>query len=521
MFNFGFSYIGIVYLLMMFVPNIVWMKRKPENYDAYSQKENKVLLAFERIGELLVCACVLLFSDFNIRWTYWIVWLIASFVFMFLYEMYWIRYFKSERTIRDFYGSFAGVPVAGATLPVLAFFLLGIYGSNIFLIISTVILGIGHIGIHLNHRDEVCGKKQKNKLKLSIRILKWVTASFLVVIFSFISFIIGYRNIRYFTHFKMTKNGTDEGIYIPLCGQEQYVLVRGMNNKNPVILYLHGGPSSPDSYVTYGFTDYLIENYTVVAWDERGCGRTYFRNIGNDIYNETATFEQAKEDLDALVDYICDRFGQKKVILMGHSYGTVLGSEYAIEHPDKVSAYIGVAQVVSLEKSDIYSFEDALKKATDVGDDTKEMRDAFEKYRTGKRLEDLMSLRAAISGYHPVEVSDKATLFAITSPYFGMDDFRWFLKQLGSLENYYELNRQLYDYTFGFDAYNNGLEYGMPTYFISGSCDWICPVDSVKEYANAVLSPDKDFVIIDGCGHNVQFSAPEEFAKNLILLLNN
>ena len=73
---------------------------------------------------------------------------------MMLYEVYWIRYFKSEKTMKDMYSSIIGVPVAGATLPVLAFLLLGIYGKNLPLIISTVVLGIGHIGIHINHKNE-------------------------------------------------------------------------------------------------------------------------------------------------------------------------------------------------------------------------------------------------------------------------------------------------------------------------------------------------------------------------------
>lgn len=72
-----------------------------------------------------------------------------------LYEVYWIRYFKSEKTMQDFYSSLLGVPAAGATLPVLAFLLLGIYGKNIFMAIAVIILGIDHIGIHLNHRKEV------------------------------------------------------------------------------------------------------------------------------------------------------------------------------------------------------------------------------------------------------------------------------------------------------------------------------------------------------------------------------
>jgi hypothetical protein len=71
------------------------------------------------------------------------------------YEVFWTRYFRSEKTMKDFYSSILGIPVAGATLPVLAFLLLAIYGKNIILGIAVVILGIGHIGIHLMHRREI------------------------------------------------------------------------------------------------------------------------------------------------------------------------------------------------------------------------------------------------------------------------------------------------------------------------------------------------------------------------------
>ena len=154
--NFGFSYIGLVFLLMLMIPNIIWSKNKPENYDKYVKNENKVLLVFERLGEILVTCFSLIFSDFNINTlSIWTIILLISFMFMILYEIYWIRYFKSNKTMKDFYSSLLGVPVAGASLPVLAFLLLGIYGKNIFLIISTILLGIGHIGIHLNHEKEL------------------------------------------------------------------------------------------------------------------------------------------------------------------------------------------------------------------------------------------------------------------------------------------------------------------------------------------------------------------------------
>lgn len=152
----GFSYIGLIFLLMLMIPNIIWAKNKPENYDNYVKNENKILNMLERTGEAAVTCCSLIFTDFNIRKiSPWIAVLLSAFVLMLLYEIYWLRYFKSNKTMKDMYSNLLGIPVAGATLPVAAFLLLGIYGKNIFLIISTVILGIGHIGIHLNHRKEL------------------------------------------------------------------------------------------------------------------------------------------------------------------------------------------------------------------------------------------------------------------------------------------------------------------------------------------------------------------------------
>ena len=153
--HFGFSYVGLVFFVMLMLPNLIWTKYQPKDYEKYVVNENKVLLMFERIGEVLVTCVALIFSDFNIRpWSPWSWWLVISFVLMVLYEIYWIRYFKSERTMKDFYSSILGIPVAGATLPVLAFLLLAVYGRNIILGIAVVILGIGHIGIHWMHKKE-------------------------------------------------------------------------------------------------------------------------------------------------------------------------------------------------------------------------------------------------------------------------------------------------------------------------------------------------------------------------------
>jgi len=146
----GFSYVGLIYLLMLWIPNTIWSKNKPIDYN--TTQENKILLLFERVGQVCCTCSILIFSDFNIApFSAWSWWLIASFFLMILYEISWIRYFIHEHTEENFYRSFCGIPVPGASLPVMAFLLLGIYGKVIWLTASAIIIGIGHIGIHIQH----------------------------------------------------------------------------------------------------------------------------------------------------------------------------------------------------------------------------------------------------------------------------------------------------------------------------------------------------------------------------------
>lgn len=153
--KFGFSYVGLIFLAMLMVPNLIWAKNQPKDYEKYAANENKLLLGLERTGEVLVSGMALIFRDLNLRsWTSWSWWLVGAFLLMILYEIYWIRYFKSEKTMKDMYSSILGVPVAGATLPVAAFMLLAVYGKNPLMAAAVIILGVGHIGIHLMHRRE-------------------------------------------------------------------------------------------------------------------------------------------------------------------------------------------------------------------------------------------------------------------------------------------------------------------------------------------------------------------------------
>lgn len=158
----GFSYMGLIFLMMLFVPNLLWTRNKPKDYDQYAGNERKVFVLLERIGEAAVTCLALIFSDFNLQApSVWTVWLLLACLLMALYEVFWIRYFRSEKTMRDFYRSLLGIPVAGASLPVMGFFCLSVYGRNVFLMIAVILLAIGHIGIHLDHRKEI--EKERNQ----------------------------------------------------------------------------------------------------------------------------------------------------------------------------------------------------------------------------------------------------------------------------------------------------------------------------------------------------------------------
>ena len=517
----GFSYIGLIWLVMLFVPNFIWMKNKPKDYEEYAKKENKVLLAFERVGQFIVTPAALIFSNFNIhKFTFWSVVLLISFICMVIYEIFWIRYFRSEKTMKDFYRNMFGIAVPGASLPVVAFFLLGIYGGNIIMILGSVILGIGHIGIHIAHRNEVWGKKPKKKLpvRIILGILKAVVILLLVVVFGFFIYAITGRNINEIRRAFAFKDGINEELYVPLKNGDGFVRLIGKDQNNPVILSLHGGPGEPAGYADYLCFDGLTDEYTIAIWDESGCGRSYYRNKekGN---TTLPTPQSQQEDIDSLVDYLCGRFNQDKVVIMGHSYGTVLGSTYVSAHPEKVTAFISIGQVVSFKNfaSEHYAYEDALAQAKAKGDDTTELEKVYKAFCDDPNVVNMQPLRQATSRYHQ-ETVPQAFSYAdfVCSPYLGVDDVRWTLFEYSMMlgnPGFEASQGELLADLMGFDINEHYKSYEVPVMYISGSADWTCPWTMVKEYYESIEAPKKAMYIMEGCGHAPQNQLPDDLVS--------
>ena len=148
-----FSPLGALFLLALLAPNLIWTRRKPQGYEP--SREDRRLTLLERIGQVWVTCGALVSPGIRLGpWSGWSWWLAGAAALMALYEGWWVRYFLSSRTMADFTAGLLGVPVAGASLPVAAFFLLGVYGRAWWMLPGVLVLGIGHIGVHLEHRRE-------------------------------------------------------------------------------------------------------------------------------------------------------------------------------------------------------------------------------------------------------------------------------------------------------------------------------------------------------------------------------
>jgi pimeloyl-ACP methyl ester carboxylesterase len=325
-----------------------------------------------------------------------------------------------------------------------------------------------------------------------------------------------------------TKNGIQESIYVKIGGIEQYLQIRGKDKDNPVIVFLHGGPASPMSFVSYYYETELEADYTFINWDQRGCGRTYYKNPGMSMKNELSA-DILINDLDELVEYIKERFGAEKVIIMGHSWGTVLGTLYAKQHPEKVSAYIGVSQVVDFKEGKLLAANRAIELQAGKGNRkaAERLTTILNKFTETKSCEDLdiknfVKLINLTLKYIPYKgaISPLKTMWlGLSSPDTAINDIRWFLF-LSDFRQYFAMERPLMEEMFfNFKLKEQG-DFEVPMYFISGENDWITPCKMVEEYIASTPTPDK-ILTVKNAGHSPFMDNPKDFAEAVKSALEN
>ena len=157
-------------------------------------------------------------------------------------------------------------------------------------------------------------------------------------------------------------SGIQESYKTKIGGIDQWINVRGQDHANPVILFIHGGPASPLTPIIWQFQRSLEEYFTVVNYDQRGSGKTY-REVDPDSIGDTIHIPRYVDDAIEIAEYVRKRYHKSKVILMGHSWGTVIGMNAALKRPDLFYAYVGIGQVINSRDNERLSFDYGLTQA--------------------------------------------------------------------------------------------------------------------------------------------------------------
>lgn len=257
------------------------------------------------------------------------------------------------------------------------------------------------------------------------KVLKFVLlGSLAVILLLSLARVVVQANIKS-THRIATANGIDEEIVVDIGGIKQYLYLRGQDKDNPIILVLHGGPGSPMTPLTYAYQGGLESDYTVVNWDQRHVGKTYFLNDAQQVY-DTLSMDRMVEDVREIVSYLSDRFDQHKVVILGHSWGSALGTTFVLKYPELVSAYVGVGQVINPAEGDILAFEAAKAAAYQAGN-TKDIQ-TFEGL-TGYLINDsnfsknsFIAARKLTSKYLSPTPPDRSLQLLLLSPYYSLKE---------------------------------------------------------------------------------------------------
>jgi pimeloyl-ACP methyl ester carboxylesterase len=307
----------------------------------------------------------------------------------------------------------------------------------------------------------------------------------------------------------ISPNGIDEGSYVRVGGIEQWITIRGEDRNNPALLFLHGGPgdvTSPWGYA--GFRNWL-KYFTVVQWDQRGAGRTLGRNGAGSA--STITPDQMIRDGIELSELLKKRLHKDKIVLVGHSWGSVLGFFMVKERPELFYGFVGTGQVAAdfartsavaytalVERASRERNSRAIRELKEVGPPPyKDGRGFAVQHKWANLFERADVFLASAIG------------FALTAPGYTIADINnWFEGQKVSGEHlvpyFDELDRKLL-----------GSELAVPVFVIQGAEDYTTPISLAKTYVDSLHAPRKALVTIEGAGHFAVFTKQDDFLKEL------
>ncbi len=305
-------------------------------------------------------------------------------------------------------------------------------------------------------------------------------------------------------------NGVDEAGYVMLGGIEQWVTVRGRDRGNPALLFLHGGPGDATNPWSFALFAPWQKYFTVVQWDQRGAGRTLGKT-GPKVA-PTITVDRIVEDGVELAEHLRKRLGKEKIVLVGHSFGSVIGVLMARARPDLFLAYVGTAQVADEPRRNYGAAYDALlKKARDLGEQAaiEELtRVGPPPYKSGEGFAVQRKWSNAFEGADQFLYGTIGQ--ALAAPGGSVKDINdWFDGQELSAESLVPQLKSI-------GQKELGLEFGIPVYFFQGAEDFTTPTELARQYLGRLKAPRKEFVTLEGGGHFAVFMRSDQFLKELV-----
>lgn len=294
-----------------------------------------------------------------------------------------------------------------------------------------------------------------------------------------------------------------------LGGLRQTIHIWGTRAENPVILFLHGGPGVPNRHGMARAHMDLLDDFTIVAWDQRGTGGSYF---GCD--PATLTLDQLVNDCAELIDYLCRTLGKEKLFLLGGSWGTELGTFVCHRYPDKIAGYIGYGQVVNGVENEKVSYAFALEQARAAGC----AEDVAELERIGPPVngqykpvfEGLMAQRRIMKKYGG-HSTKKGGYFSgtvvpiLTSPELSLRD------KIGTAKGYKLCLSRMWPTIVQYDFVTECNTFAMPYYIFQGRKDNNTPASLVQAFYDVIQAPDKDLVWFENSAHGPLGEEPEKF----------
>lgn len=295
---------------------------------------------------------------------------------------------------------------------------------------------------------------------------------------------------------------------VPIGGIGQWIEIRGESAKNPVLLFIHGGPGSAFLPVARAFQGAWEKYFTVVQWDQRGAGKTYSSNSRSAV-RPTMNIERMHADTLEMVNYLRKRLGQDKIFVLGHSWGSVLGLRLAHDHPELLHAYIGVGQAISSRENEAVLYQESLAEAqrTQNQEALKDLN-AIAPYPsenvTFKEIRVVRQWSGALIGPKGADESWMSATAIFSAPEYSLaDDVGWFRGIFFSVDS---LLGDLSKVNFA----DLGYDYHVPVFFMEGKHDPYTPSSIAKDFFEKMNDPDKHFVWFENSGH---FPFTEEAQK--------